>query len=671
MAIFKDNPYGVKLPNGDTLYNLENQVLKNKEDIYTLQHANQILANFGIKVVGHVDNESNLPSVEYYKEHYPNWDYGDAYTVGATAPYNFVILTRADAEHPSDYWFNFGTLVGSVGPQGPQGPKGDKGDKGDIGPQGPKGDTGLQGPIGEQGPQGIQGLQGPQGPAGFAVKIVGYVADESHLPTASISEQGNGYLIRSTTANTSLLYIVLYNSDTQMWYWNNVGIVTSDGTYVTRAEWDTHNNNAPSSIFSDHTLIGLQNNNGALVGSVIHVPTINGQAIISNDGSGYKSGDIQVACYIELADTFENVKNAIENGNGSNYYDALKGQINKWLQTEILNNSTVTLTKPKPCIIKFIDYQLALYKYNSTTSGSNYLHTYTFITVEDTGDSKNIYKFEIQLATSKNALSIVFADYSINRLDATITALGGSGGGLSVIEISGTATSGTLSGEQMKIANNNEPSCIKFNNEYYYKNDEAHTPDTYVYTYSGRTDANGGVTIKYITVTISTAAWVLTTQNISGFNPVETVTDDGQILIGYRDGRYTWATQTVQELQETADGASRMANEVKTEVSALDSKVTTLEQTIATKSTFILLSDLYPDSSQQDSPYADYPYRFIYEVPGLTVNDVVEVILNMAAATSGNIAPITLSDQGKFSIYCKTDSSITDTISAIVFKGGN
>ena len=30
MAIFKDNPYGVKLPNGDTLYNLENQVLKNK-----------------------------------------------------------------------------------------------------------------------------------------------------------------------------------------------------------------------------------------------------------------------------------------------------------------------------------------------------------------------------------------------------------------------------------------------------------------------------------------------------------------------------------------------------------------------------------------------------------------------------------------------------------------
>ena len=109
-------------------------------------------------------------------------------------------------------------MVGPQGPQGEKGPKGDKGDKGDRGATGPKGDTGLQGPVGARGPQGVQGLQGPQGPTGFAVRIVGYVADESHLPTASINEQGNGYLIRSSTANTSSLYIVLYNADTQMWY---------------------------------------------------------------------------------------------------------------------------------------------------------------------------------------------------------------------------------------------------------------------------------------------------------------------------------------------------------------------------------------------------------------------------------------------------------------------
>lgn len=103
----------------------------------------------------------------------------------------------------------------------------------------------------------------------------------------------------------------------------------------------------------------------------------------------------------------------------------MKGQINKWLQTEILNNGNVTLTKPKPCVIKFNDIHLVLYRYNTTTFGGQYLYTYTFTTIDDTGagEAKNIYKFEIQLATSKNALSIVFADYSINRLDASINEL--------------------------------------------------------------------------------------------------------------------------------------------------------------------------------------------------------------------------------------------------------
>ena len=578
MAIFKDNPYGVKLPNGDTLYNLENQVLKNKEDIYTLQHANQILANFGIKVVGHVDNESNLPSVEYYKEHYPNWDYGDAYTVGTAAPYNFIILTRADAEHPSDYWFNFGTLVGATGPQGPEGPQGPKGDKGDKGDVGPKGNTGLQGPQGAQGPQGPQGLQGPQGPAGFAVKIVGYVDNEASLPTASIDEQGNGYLIRSSTADTSLLYIVLYNNDTKMWYWNNVGIVTSDGNYVTRAEWDTHNNNAPSSLSAvENNVLGLKNNNNNVVGSVVHLPTINGQAIISNNES-QSGGDIQVPYYIDMG-------NFIVSGvHNDAVKAAMKIQTDKWLQTTILNNTTVTLSKPKPCILAFSDYQFILYSYDSTPSNGTYYHHYYFRTPVMPG-GRAVMEITLTLTTTLNSVNVGFSDYSV---------------------------------------------------------------DSVVYREESISGGSGG-----------------------GFNPVETVTDDGQILIGYVDGTYTWATQTVQELWDTADGANRTANEAKTSVTALDTKVTALEQNVATKSTFILLNDLYPTANMQDSPYADYPYRYEYEVTGLTVNDVVEVILGLPAATSGNIAPITLSDQGKFSIYCKTDSSITDTISAIVFKGGN
>lgn len=421
MAIFKDNPYGVKLPNGDTLYNLENQVLKNKEDIYTLQHANQILANFGIKIVGHVDQESSIPSVADYKEQYPEWDYGDAYTVGTESPYQFVILTRADSEHPEDYWFNFGTIVGSAGPQGPKGDKGDKGEKGDQGIQGPQGNTGLQGPQGPQGVQGIQGIQGPQGPAGFAVKIVGYVNSESDLPTATISEQGNGYLIKSSTADTSSLYIVLYNSDTQMWYWNNVGIVTSDGTYVTRAEWDAHNNSAPSSLVSDYTHLNLTNNNGQVVGNTVYLPTINGKQIVSNVGSGYSTGDIQVACYMDLGD----FDASASNDNPDAVKEALKPQVNKWLQTKILNNTTVTLTKPKPCILRFKDRQFMLYDYYNGNGEDGTIYHYYYFRTPIINNNQTVLGIDLTLTTTFNSEEIEFDNYSIYSINYSENTISG------------------------------------------------------------------------------------------------------------------------------------------------------------------------------------------------------------------------------------------------------
>lgn len=66
----------------------------------------------GIKVVGHVD-ALPIPDGTY--------EYGDAYTVGTTAPYDMWIYTRADAFHSEAYWFN----IGKFPAPGPQGPKGD------------------------------------------------------------------------------------------------------------------------------------------------------------------------------------------------------------------------------------------------------------------------------------------------------------------------------------------------------------------------------------------------------------------------------------------------------------------------------------------------------------------------------------------------------------------
>ena len=644
MAIFKDNPYGVKLPNGDTLYNLENQVLKNKEDIYTLQHANQILANFGIKVVGHVDDINNLPSVEWYKEHYPTWDYGDAYTVGATAPYQFIILTRADAEHAFDYWFNFGTIVGAPGPQGPEGPQGPKGPIGPAGPQGPKGDTGLQGPQGVQGPQGPQGLQGVQGPTGFAVKIVGYVADESHLPTASIDEQGNGYLIRSSTTDTSSLYIVLYNSDTQLWYWNNVGIVNSDGTYVTRSEWDTHNNNAPSSLSAvENTVLGLKNNNNNVVGSTVYLPTINGQAIISNSES-QSGGDIQVPYYIDMT-TFEaaNISNNLDAVKA-----AIKTQTDKWLQTTILNNTTVTLSKPKPCILAFGDNQFILYNYNSTASGGTYYHHYLFRT--PVIDGQTVLKIDLTLTTTLNAVNIAFSDYSVNNVvygEDTIS------GGPEIIDIGrlpntfeyDNVRSKTLTDEQVVKIQNSDNIILKFNESMY--------SNLYRHVNMARTGEiyDGSILkeIQFASTIISSSfggGLFVANLNLSSkelkyikyklWNKFSS--DTNSIYLQFRGGISYLAQSTVNFKTINNDSIVGSTGNIETSIK---------------------LSNTAVSNWASDTTYADYPYKATITAADVKSTMVAEVIYSVADATSGNYAPVCETYDGGVYIYSKVNTAIT------------
>ena len=98
--------------NGKELRNLEEQVLKNKEDIAAHYNMDRVLANFGIRVIGQVASVEELPAPETF-----TGEYGDAYAVGAAEPYTFYIWTRADinAGHPTDYWFDVGRLA-IVGP---------------------------------------------------------------------------------------------------------------------------------------------------------------------------------------------------------------------------------------------------------------------------------------------------------------------------------------------------------------------------------------------------------------------------------------------------------------------------------------------------------------------------------------------------------------------------
>lgn len=85
---------------------MEEQVLKNKQDIAYHYEIDRTLANFGIKVIGVLANVSELP-VPY------TGDYGDAYAVGNPGDYTYYIWTRAnpDLGEPAPFWLDAGKLA--------------------------------------------------------------------------------------------------------------------------------------------------------------------------------------------------------------------------------------------------------------------------------------------------------------------------------------------------------------------------------------------------------------------------------------------------------------------------------------------------------------------------------------------------------------------------------
>ena len=209
--------------------NLEEQVKKNKDDIQDFKDGNQTIAEFGITVVGIVASAADLPATAD--------NYGDAYLVGDTAPYDMRVWTR-DVANNTAKWVDLGQfpLAGPKGDRGLEGSKiyfgniqnaiatragdyfvdmttgywyvsysnpgvgyswsfigslkGEKGDRGLQGHQGPKGATGERGATGPIGPQGNKGEKGDVGPA---FNVQGNLASSSNLPTPTAEMQDKGY----------------------------------------------------------------------------------------------------------------------------------------------------------------------------------------------------------------------------------------------------------------------------------------------------------------------------------------------------------------------------------------------------------------------------------------------------------------------------------------------
>lgn len=205
---------------GKEFRNLEEQVLKNQSDIKFIKNEQGVLNQFGIKVVGQGVDLMDLPSVEAFKQSYPDWEYGDAYAIGSVPPYSLYVLTRANVSNAEDYWFDIGDFPapgpkGDTGEQGPAGETGPRGLQGPQGIQGIQGRTGAVGPVGPTGAQGEQGPRGPQGLPGEGFKIIGTLTSTSQLPTPTEEIRSSAYLIEIDGYNH---LFVIVGENTLEWF---------------------------------------------------------------------------------------------------------------------------------------------------------------------------------------------------------------------------------------------------------------------------------------------------------------------------------------------------------------------------------------------------------------------------------------------------------------------
>jgi len=239
--------------------NLQEQVYKNMTDIQDMMQGVNVLADFGIKIVGQVDSADELPDPADY-----DGEYGDAYIVGEEEPYDYYIFTRAFEGEDEPQWFDLGQFPvpgpqGETGATGPAGPTPiiaataststlSPGQSATVSvsksgtaenpeftfsfaiPQGAQGIQGPQGPQGPQGQKGDTGAQGPRGEQGGLIEIVGIVATADDLPAPSTLQKLDAAYLVGSSPDYELYVQVGEAPSTALW--TNLGQI-NEGTVVT------------------------------------------------------------------------------------------------------------------------------------------------------------------------------------------------------------------------------------------------------------------------------------------------------------------------------------------------------------------------------------------------------------------------------------------------------
>ena len=519
MAILKNNPVGYDIGHGVTVYNLENQVLKNKVDIQNLQTSEKVLATFGIKVIGTAANSSAIPTVAVYKANNPDWEYGDAYAVGTASPYEFYILTRAGESHAEDYWFNLGVI------------KGPKGDPGTDGANGADGKDGVSPTVGvgtvttgnpgtpvsvtnggtstnvvlnfriPKGEKGDKGNKGDKGDTGFAVNIASELNSVNELPTASASYVNIGYIIKDADGDSNL-YVCMTNANTGAWYWNNVGKIAFSADYVSQNEYNQDKlSDIPVTLYdggTQNTTINLKNGNGNALGTGFGFGTINGNDILVN--SNNVEGNLELVQVIDMSNyTFAEIS-----AQAGDEEAALNEAMKNFLVTNKVRAVGVepiysSASKMIPAVLLLKDGQFKLESISGTDTKT--FHFSDHVLISDQEVQEKIIDVDMTYVNGVPDLDIYATNIRTGYLGSSVTLT------------PDTATHGTLGGLVLNQLKTNPNAYLVLNKELYYLNNNQSTPDILVYTHNGY-DGQKGVN-KYIRVTISTRGWVMVKEDSS------------------------------------------------------------------------------------------------------------------------------------------------------------
>lgn len=227
---------------GKIFRNLEEQVLKNQQDLEILKPA---LNNKFLNISGIYDS---LPSSGITEHTF--------ILVGTAKPYELYYYT--DDKFVDIGVFNFEGIPGPAGAQGLQGIPG-IGLKGDPGPQGPQG---IPGPKGEKGdPSTIPGPQGPAGKDGEnapAYVLKGTVNSVDLLPPAGTVDNNTAYFVG--TGDNPDIYVIVGGDMNKTW--KDIGPSTGINEYI---EGDYNVNSQPEYVDTSANILASDSNKGLAV----------------------------------------------------------------------------------------------------------------------------------------------------------------------------------------------------------------------------------------------------------------------------------------------------------------------------------------------------------------------------------------------------------------------